>query len=679
MTTTPAPSIATYDLLASGVGPFATSWVYADAADVTAALSLPAAPLVPLAQGVDYTLTATAPLLSGGSVTLSASRVPVDGWPTGARLILRRRTVRRQATALPDTEGHKPRATERALDRQMRIAQEDADDMARALLLPVGQTGGDLPWSPGDGERLLVIREDGSAGAAVGMRPEDLATPTTAGLVRASVRGGYAETVLGLKLGAEVDLNAEHGARGNNMDSDDAALLAALTDSYATDHPVGITGRGVLRMDQPLPDITRPVVFFGKGSPRDFVITPRGAADGFFNFRGTQATGRVASAGLRNMMFNGLGMTGGRLINVDFCQEALFTDVIWSDLWNFMRVRQTGEITFRGCKVDKLRGAQGFLAEGSNAIRNGVLDRIDVVDFGALTMTACYEPGVTAPNGDLVILDGRVHTTTWTTLRLLSSNSGLLTRDSFGLPQHYKPSFLHGVSLETENTWLPGLNLQAVNEARLFATFLASCVSGAGGVIGPDARDVNLFGGGVRSCWTDGLDINGARKVQIYGFNAWRNGGAGVDAYGGIRMRGGAQDITLFGGRYGKRADDDYVEQQGWGVINTDAQNVRAFGVDFRDNHFNAANGILGAVEVQGCLGAFGGGPSVITPSASPHVRTAGSRPELVNIYDGAGVVVSIDGVAVSNQTPCSFLLPAGRTASISYATAPKIIPTPIG
>lgn len=549
--------------------------------------------------------------------------------------------------------------------------QEQRRDGARSIRLPMGHGAGEVSWIPGDGERLLVIREDGSAGAAVGMRPEDLATPTTAGLVRASVRGGYAETVLGLKLGAEVDLNAEHGARGNNMDSDDAALLAALTDSYATNHPVGITGRGVLRMDQPLPDITRPVVFFGKGSPRDFVITPRGAADGFFNFRGTQATGLVASAGLRNMMFNGLGLTGGRLINVDFCQEALFTDVIWSDLWNFMRVRQTGEITFRGCKVDKLRGAQGFLAEGSNTIRNGVLDRIDVVDFGALTMSACYEPGVTAPNGDLVVLDGRVHTTTWTTLRLLSSNSGLLTRDSFGLPQHYKPSFLHGVSLETENTWLPGLNLQAVNEARLFATFLASCVSGAGGVIGPDARDVNLFGGGVRSCWTDGLDINGARKVQIYGFNAWRNGGAGVDAYGGIRMRGGAQDITLFGGRYGKRADDDYVEQQGWGVINTDAQNVRAFGVDFRDNHFNAANGILGAVEVQGAWARS----AAARRSSRPAPARTSARPEAAPSWSTS--MTARAWWSASTASPCPIRRPAASCCPPAAPPASAMRPPP--
>ena len=59
MTTTPAPSISTHDLLASAVGPFATSWVYADPTDVTALIKS-GGDVTPLTQGSDYTLSATA-------------------------------------------------------------------------------------------------------------------------------------------------------------------------------------------------------------------------------------------------------------------------------------------------------------------------------------------------------------------------------------------------------------------------------------------------------------------------------------------------------------------------------------------------------------------------------------------------------------------------------------------
>lgn len=136
MTTTPAPSITTYPLSGEALGPFATGWRFSEAADVTVLLSLPSgqSPLSP----PDYVLTAVAPLVGGGTVMLSPALLPSGGWPVEAKLILMRRTARRQAVALPDTEGHKPRATEAALDRAMRIAEEDRDTLDRAIIAPIG-------------------------------------------------------------------------------------------------------------------------------------------------------------------------------------------------------------------------------------------------------------------------------------------------------------------------------------------------------------------------------------------------------------------------------------------------------------------------------------------------------------------------------------------------------------
>ncbi|ASE38423.2 hypothetical protein [Brevundimonas vesicularis] len=170
MTTTPSPSITSYALTGSAVGPFATGWRYADAGDIRVWIEVNGAAGAPLTAGADYTVTAADPLVSGGSVSLSPSLTPIGGWSAGTRLILRRRTPRRQAVALPDTEGHKPRATERALDKQMRIAEEDRDDLDRALLLAPG-AGGEVAWAPGDGERFITIGADGRPVART--RPDD--------------------------------------------------------------------------------------------------------------------------------------------------------------------------------------------------------------------------------------------------------------------------------------------------------------------------------------------------------------------------------------------------------------------------------------------------------------------------------------------------------------------------
>ena len=147
MTTTPAPSITIYPLTGAALGPFATGWRYGDAADVAVLLASGGlqTPLTP----PDYVLTGAQPLINGGTVMLSPAVLPGGGWPDGAELILMRRTVRRQALALPDTEGHKPRATEAALDRAMRIAEEDRDDLARTWRAPPGEGGFDLPPAAG--------------------------------------------------------------------------------------------------------------------------------------------------------------------------------------------------------------------------------------------------------------------------------------------------------------------------------------------------------------------------------------------------------------------------------------------------------------------------------------------------------------------------------------------------
>lgn len=159
MTTTPAPSYNTHPLIGGALGPFPTGWKYADAAEVHAQLDILGH--ISSLGAADFSVTGADPLASGGTVTLSSALPPSGGWPEGSRLILRRRTPRRQGVALPDTEGHKPRITERALDHAMRIAQEDQDDLGRTVRTPVGETGLDLPPASRRGGRLLAFDDAG--------------------------------------------------------------------------------------------------------------------------------------------------------------------------------------------------------------------------------------------------------------------------------------------------------------------------------------------------------------------------------------------------------------------------------------------------------------------------------------------------------------------------------------
>lgn len=143
MTTTPAPSIGASLLTGSTVGPFATGFKYNAATDVRVWLELAGVRQPDLTLTTDYTLTGANPTVDGGTITLAAGVVPAGGWDeaAGDRVVWARRTVKRQALALPDSEGHKPRATEAVLDKLVRMAEEGADQTALAVAAPAGEAG----------------------------------------------------------------------------------------------------------------------------------------------------------------------------------------------------------------------------------------------------------------------------------------------------------------------------------------------------------------------------------------------------------------------------------------------------------------------------------------------------------------------------------------------------------
>lgn len=135
MTTTPAPSINVITPSGTSVGPWTTGWKFAAPEDVWVYVETDGIAGPDLALGSDFTLVAANPTVSGGSVTLDVGIVPEGGWDADRdRVVIRRWTPRRQGVGLPDTEGHKPRATERALDRQMRIAEEQDDEIQRVAI-----------------------------------------------------------------------------------------------------------------------------------------------------------------------------------------------------------------------------------------------------------------------------------------------------------------------------------------------------------------------------------------------------------------------------------------------------------------------------------------------------------------------------------------------------------------
>lgn len=108
------------------------------------------------------------------------------------------------------------------------------------------------------------------------------------------------------------------------------------------------------------------------------------------------------------------------------------------------------------------------------------------------------------------------------------------------------------------------------------------------------------------------------------------------------------------------------------GIVNDD-------GVDLRNNATGAFydnNASASGSYVRGCPEYNPRGTVLQAVGASPYTYTAGLTDETINLYSGTGVTVTIDGVAVANQSPCSFSLRPRKTATVAYITAPTMAVT---
>jgi hypothetical protein len=147
MSVTPVLTETIYSLAGSStLGPFNTVFPYNASGDVTVWLDVGDGIAELLAQGSDYTLTASNPTLTnGGSVTLAAYLLTTATWAAGAQVALVRATPRSQPSTFGEATGFSPQASEQALDNVERQVQELTAQAQRTLQV---EFGGDAPVIP---------------------------------------------------------------------------------------------------------------------------------------------------------------------------------------------------------------------------------------------------------------------------------------------------------------------------------------------------------------------------------------------------------------------------------------------------------------------------------------------------------------------------------------------------
>lgn len=470
------------------------------------------------------------------------------------------------------------------------------------------------------------------------------------------------------------------GAKGDGTTDDAAALGNAF--SYCYSHllaPELYIPAGYYKIAQALPDISKSITITGDG-PRTSMLMLHGN-NSTLNIRGASA--RATDVTFDNFSVNASNMTAGSLaVRLDFAQSTLFSDFMVYDPYNGIYIRQAGETTFRDSGVDgTIRGEFGIYAYGENVTRNGQNDQIDIIVFANAVLQANYQKGGAIPTAELVVLDGRIHTVQVNGLRLLNALRGLRTKNTPGLAKNLVPRFITGDALEVENTYAENILIEYGTDIWIDNVFAAGSFNADGINIKSTAGNVRFEKGSINSNKLHGLNNEGCSSLIMSNVDTFNNSLGTGNTKSGIYCAGSGH-VRISGGFSGlNRSIPAYSEPQKYGIELDVSFNgiITVDGIDLRGNATGAFydnNGSSTGSSVRACPGYNPKGSSLQTVGASPYAYTAGLTEEMINIYSGTGVTVTIDGTIVANQSPCSFALRPRKTATIAYATLPTMAVT---
>ncbi|GEM_PF-6075751 len=509
-------------------------------------------------------------------------------------------------------------------------------------------------WAAGDGGKALYKRV--------------VSEPVHAGKVQ-SLDGAWwelCEDVVNFRI---------FGAKIDGSTDDTAAWNAALDYCFATATAKELYfPAGFMKLIGPLRDISDPITIRGAGR-RNSVITLSGTTG--VAVRGLVS--RSADVVLYNFSVNGAAMTGGDALTIDFAQATVFTEISVFNPFNGIYMRQMGNAVFNNVIVDgTIRGSYGWKAYGANVARNGENDQIDVIQFNNCLVQSTYDGTTTVPAAEGLVFDGRVHSAQFNGMRCLSLLRGFVVRNTPALPSNLVPSFIKGSGLEVENTYSEGMLFEAGNMVELSDAFQARSFRSNGITIGPACGTIEFNGLHAATNYYHGVNNQGAAALTILRPKVYNNSLAAGNTYSGIRL-GAAGRTKVSSGLSGKlEGVPSYNENQKYG-IEWDAGftgEIQAQGVNLSGNA-TAALIELGAPAlgsyVRGCSGYNPGTTVAKTVPATGGTIQAGLRDEFINVIGGTGVSIQIDGLFVVNATPGGFMLPARKTATVAYSTAPTM------
>lgn len=389
----------------------------------------------------------------------------------------------------------------------------------------------------------------------------------------------------------------DFGAIGDNFADDTDAINAAIAWCNAQVFPVDLhLPRGFYTITAALTPIRGPTRLVGCG-PRNTVLNFFGDYD-CITFAG-DATGWIGHCGILDIGLFCSGMTGGRTIVADNALGGEVRNVLCDAPYSFAHLQQASNWIFELVDAQPVRGDYGIKWIGTNTMRNGRIDKSDVLTLRDVTVHG-LNIGGSGSTAEGLWLEGYVHTLVISNVRILAMKRGLLATNQSGVPANLVPSFALGAGLEIENPYHEGIRLEAMTGLWVNGLFCVGSTADCGIHIGEDARQVHLHGGRIAGNFTDGVYSEGY-NFSLTGIDIYNNSRFASDSFCGVRLVGGS--TVLIGQCMIGRPDGEptYTEQQKVGVWNN-SDVVAKISIVASDLTGNVTGSTSGTMTVTGCF-----------------------------------------------------------------------------
>lgn len=398
-------------------------------------------------------------------------------------------------------------------------------------------------------------------------------------------------------------LQADYPDVSSTSDTKDwAAFAKAIRVANAQSIPSFIVAEpGYYQLNRALPNISSNTIVEGCGPRSTILVFGSGSYDAI-KYIGNDNVARLGQAGIRNIGIFSSALTDGFTFVLDQCQSFHMQNVMVDSPYNFCFVRQCGSTYISDVDIQPIRGLWGIRAIGTNASRNGGIDKIDVINVTNSILHGTTKPGVTAGTANLIHVDGYVHTLQLNSVLLLAGARGLLFTNDGGLAQPYRPSFVFANDVEIENPQFEALKADALIGGYFTNCFFVGSQTESGIVLEAAVTRVKFSNCDIHGHYKSGVRLRGCQFIDFFGADIFYNSRADANAFSGIDAGdvGGANSalFTVHGGLAGKEITrPTYTEWQKFG-ISVESGAARTYGLTTSGNSSGAtyANPTYGSI-----------------------------------------------------------------------------------